>query len=301
EFRLVEKLGLRILTLESPEYPELLQSIYDPPPVLYCQGRPLNGYTASLAVVGTRTATNYGRLMTEKLVSALAERGVGIVSGMARGIDTLAHRAALQGGGETVAVLGCGLGNTYPPENVSLRERIVERGTVVSEFPVTMRPEKNNFPARNRVISGLSYGTVVVEAGETSGALITAQFALEQGREVFAVPGNINSPASRGTNQLIQTGAKLVDGPEAILEELPFPVRETLKEKESSPGHDESLSEEERKIFSLLSHEEKHIDSLIENSQLSPAEVSATLLKLELRGWIRQLGGKMYISNRSCP
>lgn len=300
EFRLVEKLGLRIVTLESPEYPELLKSIYDPPPVLYCQGKRLDQYPVPLAVVGTRSVSHYGRIVTERICGRMASIGVCIVSGMARGIDTVAHRAAMEFGGTTVAVFGCGLSHTYPPENRRLREKILENGTIVSEFPVTMRPERNNFPARNRIISGLSYGTLVVEAGEKSGALITTQFALEQGREVFAVPGNITAPGSRGTNGLIQAGAKLVEGPESILEELPESVRARLKKRAGSEVRiSPDLSDKERRIISLLIHEEKHIDSLIENSRLSPAEVSATLVELELRGLVRQMDGKMFIANCS--
>ncbi|PIQ97840.1 MAG: DNA-protecting protein DprA [Nitrospinae bacterium CG11_big_fil_rev_8_21_14_0_20_56_8] len=299
EFRLAARLGIRILTLESSEYPELLKTIYDPPPVLYCQGEPLDRLPFCLAVVGTRLPTRYGKIVTESICEALASWGICIVSGMARGIDTLAHKTALKCGGKTVAVLGCGLSQTYPAENLALRERIVEQGAVISEFPISTAPDRNNFPARNRVISGLSCGTLVVEAGEKSGALITAQFALEQGREVLAVPGNINSPKSRGTNLLVKTGAKLVDGIESILEELPFEVREGLQSPGPGPGLPEDLTDIEKRIISLLTGEERHIDGLIENSQLSAAEVSATLIRLELKGLIRQLEGKMFIRANS--
>ncbi len=298
ELRLVEKEGIRILTLESPEYPSLLKSIYDPPPILYVQGKALNKISLPLAVVGTRTPSEYGKLVAERLCLKLASAGFSIISGLARGIDTLAHKAALSAGADTIAVFGCGLGHTYPPENIKLRKQIVEQGTILSEFPVFMRPDRNNFPARNRILSGLALGTVVVEAAEKSGALITADFALEQGREVFAVPGNITSPKSRGTNDLIKTGAKLVDGPESILEELLPALGESLKAKKESVEPKVKLdNDQEKKIFSLLSLEGRHIDNLIENSNLSPAQVSATLLQLELRGLVRQLSGKMYISN----
>lgn len=302
EFRLAEKLGLQILTLESPQYPFLLKSIHDPPPVLYYKGSPLNKFQVSLAVVGTRVPSSYGKIAAEKISGELAAKGICIVSGMARGIDSISHESAIKANGKTIAVLGCGLSHTYPPESVRLKQRIVENGTLVSEFPISMKPDKNNFPARNRVISGLSLGTIIVEAGDRSGALITAQFALDQGRDVFALPGNIYSPKSRGTNQLIKMGAKLVDGPEAIIEELPPSIQELLKsqvhdwdEKESAETAD--FSEKERKLMSLLSLEEKHIETLIENSQLSAAEVSATLTQLELRGLVRQRDGKMFISN----
>jgi DNA processing protein len=298
ELRLAEKEDIRILTLESPEYSPLLKSIYDPPPILYIKGKALNTISLPLAVVGTRTPSEYGKLIAERLCLRLASAGFSIISGLARGIDTLAHKAALSAGADTIAVFGCGLGHTYPPENIKLRKQIIEQGAILSEFPIFMRPDRNNFPARNRILSGLALGTVVVEAAEKSGALITADFALEQGREVFAVPGNITSPKSRGTNDLIKAGAKLVDSPESILEELLPAFGESLKaKKEVVESQVKFDNDQEKKIFSLLSLEGRHIDSLIENSNLSPAQVSATLLQLELRGLIRQLSGKLYISN----
>lgn len=292
EIGLAEKEDIRILTLSSDEYPELLKSIYDPPPVLYVKGKPLNTISFPLAVVGTRNPSEYGKIVAQRLCVKLASAGFSLVSGLARGIDTLVHKAALEAGTETIAVFGCGLGHTYPPENRKLRNEIVEQGAIISEFPVLMRPERNNFPARNRVLSGLTLGTVVVEAAEKSGALITADFALEQGREVFAVPGNITSPKSKGTNDLIKAGAKLVDSPESVIEELLPVLREKLDKTEIKLDNDV-----ERQIFSLLSLEGCHIDNLIENSDLSPAQVSATLLQLELRGLVRQLSGKIYVSN----
>jgi DNA processing protein len=298
EIRLADNEGLRILTPESLEYSPLLKSIYDPPPILYIKGKPLNAINLPLAVVGTRTPSEYGKLVAERLCLKLASAGFSIISGMARGIDTLAHKAALTAGADTIAVFGCGLGHTYPPENINLRKQIVEQGAILSEFPVLMRPDRNNFPARNRILSGLALGTVVVEAAEKSGALITADFALEQGREVFAVPGNITSPKSKGTNDLIKSGAKLVDSPESILEELLPALGESLKARIENEEPKVKLDNDvEKKIFSLLSLESRHIDNLIENSNLSPAQVSATLLRLELRGVVRQLSGNMYISN----
>ncbi|MBC8285217.1 MAG: DNA-protecting protein DprA [Nitrospinae bacterium] len=292
EIGLSEKEGIRILTLVDDEYPELLNSIYDPPPVLYVKGKTLNTIPFPLAVVGTRNPSEYGKIIAQRLCFKLSSAGFTLVSGLARGIDTLVHRAALEAGADTLAVFGCGLGHTYPPENRKLRNEIVQQGAIISEFPVLMRPERNNFPARNRVLSGLSLGTVVVEAAEKSGALITADFALEQGREVFAVPGNITSPKSRGTNDLIKAGAKLVDSPDSVIEELLPALREVVNKTEIKLDN-----EEERRVFSLLSLEGRHIDNLIENSNLSPAQVSATLLQLELRGLVRQLSGKIYISN----
>lgn len=302
EFRLAEKFGFQIITLQSPDYPELLKAIYDPPPVLYYKGTPLNQLPPSVAIVGSRQPTRYGKIAAEKLSESLAAKGLCIVSGMARGIDTAAHQGAIRAGGKTAAVFGCGLSHTYPPENVSVRRRIEESGALVSEFPISTKPDKNNFPARNRVISGLSLGSVIIEAGGKSGALITAQFALDQGRDVFAVPGSIYSPQSQGTNQLIKTGAKLVDGPEAIIEELPVAVQEQLIRSACGRGktggaQSAGLSEKERNLMSLLSLEEKHIETLIESSQLSPAEVSATLTQLELKGLVQQRDAKMFISN----
>ncbi|MFQ5444246.1 MAG: DNA-processing protein DprA [Nitrospinales bacterium] len=297
EFRLAEKFGVRILTLESSEYPPLLKSIYDPPPVLYYKGESLSKFPIPIAMVGSRSPSNYGKLVAERLSARLAEQGICVVSGMARGIDTVCHKHAIKAGGNTLAVFGCGLSITYPPENVYLKETIVKNGGILSEFPITAKPDKNNFPARNRVISGLSYGTIVVEAGEKSGALITAQFALEQGREVFAVPGNINSPQSRGTNRLIGTGAKLIEGPESVIEELPEEIQSLLRSSADEVKETVDMSEKEKLVFSFLSHEETHIDSIIENSRLSPAEVSATLVQLELKGIVRQEDGKMFITS----
>ncbi len=296
EFRLARKLGIRILTVESPEYPPLLKSIYDPPPIIYCRGLNLDRFTVPIAVVGTRIPTHYGKTVAEKICGSLASMGVCIVSGFARGIDTLAHKAAIKAGGTTVAVFGCGLNHTYPPENSGLEDKILQTGAIISEFPISMGPERNNFPARNRLISGMCYGTVIVEAGEKSGALITAQFALEQGREVFAVPGNINSPKSRGTNRLIKMGAKLVDCLDDVVEELSFSVKSMLKSAQQESPVATNLTPKEKEVISLLSVEEKHIDNLIENSGLSPAEVSATLVQLELRGLVRQTEGKRFVS-----
>ena len=299
EWHFIDKLELEVLTLKCPGYPPLLKAIYDPPPILYFKGKNLDEFPVPLAVVGTRRPTNYGRIITEALCQRLSAMGICIVSGLARGIDTLAHKSALQVGGETIAVFGCGLSHTYPPENRKLRDNIVDRGAIISEFPVTMRPDRNNFPARNRVISGLSHGTLVIEAGEKSGALITAEFALEQGREVFAVPGNINSPNSKGTNRLIKTGAILVDGPDSIVRELSESVQgflEKIQLVEKKSLEATGLSSIERQVLSMLSQEEKHIDTIIENSRLSPAEVSATLVQLELNGLIRQLEGKLFVA-----
>ena len=299
EYQLVERRNVQILTIDDPQYPFLLKSIYDPPPVIYYKGTFLDERSVPLAVVGTRKASSYGKMAAEKLCAALSEMGVCIVSGMARGIDTIAHKSALKLGNPTVAVFGCGLEYTYPPESGSLRRQIEEQGAVISEFPMSTKPDRNNFPARNRVISGLSHGTLVVEAGEKSGALITAQFALEQGREVFAVPGNIYSPESRGTHALLKMGAKLTDSPEAVVEELSDSVMELLKERKNKVLESIPLNPKEEHLMSLMSVQEQHIDRVIENSHLSPAEVSATLVTLELKGVIRQTDGKMFTMNPS--
>lgn len=299
EYQLAERRNVRILTIDDPQYPFLLKSIYDPPPVIYYKGAFLDDRSVPLAVVGTRKASSYGRMVAEKLCTALSEMGVCIVSGMARGIDTIAHKSALKLGNPTVAVFGCGLEYIYPPESGSLRRQIEGQGAVISEFPMSTKPDRNNFPARNRVISGLSHGTLVIEAGEKSGALITAQFALEQGREVFAVPGNIYSSESRGTHALIKMGAKLTDSPEAVVEELSDSVMELLKERKNKALESIPLNPKEEHLVSLMSVQEQHIDRVIENSYLSPAEVSATLVTLELKGVIRQTDGKMFTMNPS--
>jgi DNA processing protein len=267
ELRLVEKYQALLLTLLDAEYPCMLKVIHDLLSVIYFKLNDLYEYPVPLAVVGIRQVTDYGRAIGESLAHGLAERGVAIVSGLARGINTIAHRAALKAGGSTVAVFGWGLAHTYPPENRRLRMAIEERGTVISEFPITMKPERNNFPARNRIISGLSPGTVVIEAGEKSGALITAEFALEQGREVFAVPGRVNSPASAGPHRLIQNGAKLVTGPESVIEELPQAARANLTQPSETKGLDTAaLTPVERRVVALLSAEERHIDEVTQNS-----------------------------------
>ncbi len=271
EFQLAERRNVRILTLEDTEYLFLLKSIYDPSPVIYYKGTFLDERFVPLAVVGTRKASSYGRMVAEKLCTALSEMGVCIVSGMARGIDTIAHNSALKLGNPTIAVFGCGLEYTYPSESGSLRRLIEEKGAVISEFPMSTKPDRNNFPARNRMISGLSHGTLVVEAGEKSGALITAQFALEQGREVFAVPGNIYSSESRGTHALIKIGAKLTDSPEAVIEDFSDSVLDLLKERKNKVLDSIELNPKEAHLMSLMSVQKQHIDRVIENSYLSPA------------------------------
>lgn len=296
ELAYVQNNNARVFISREEDYPENLKNIFDPPPVLYMQGTWLKSDVAAVAVVGTRSPSLYGRHVAEKISMELARRGVTVVSGMARGIDSFAHKGALEGGGRTVAVFGCGLNVIYPAENVKLRNRILKQGALVSEYPMARKPDRGNFPARNRIISGLSLGTIVVEAGERSGALITTQFALEQGREVFAVPGNIDAPKSRGPNLLIKKGAKLVGSAEDVIEEIPPYVREAfLKEIKSGEKGEVKWTEEETKILSALESGISHIDALIEQSRLPAGKVSALLLTLELNGVVKQLPGKMFV------
>lgn len=294
EYRLMERAGVQVLTLESEHYPALLKAIYDPPPVLYFKGNPFHEEDFPFAVVGTRVPSSYGKIATERLCSELAQRGGCLISGMARGIDTLVHKTALKEKAFTMAVMGCGLEHTYPPENRALREKIVEAGVIISEFPMSTKPDRNNFPARNRVISGLAHGTLVIEAGEKSGALITAHFALEQGREVFALPGNIFSEKSRGAHSLIKKGAKLVDGVDAILEEFSADVQQKLADKKNAQEKIE-LTESEKLLLSLIGSEQQHVDTLIERSHLPAADVLATLVQLELKDWVTQTDGLWHV------
>ncbi len=296
EKKLVSNNGARVLISTEDEYPENLKNIYDPPPVLYMQGEFQESDKAAIAIVGTRIPSNYGKLAAAKIATGLAEKGITVVSGMARGIDSIAHKSSLDCGGRTIAVFGNGLNVVYPPENIRLRNHIKERGTIVSEFPMARKPDRGNFPARNRIISGLTLGTVVIEADEKSGALITTSFALDQGRDIFAVPGNINSPKSKGPNLLIKKGAKLVEKAEDIIEEIPLYIKNSLiREEEKASPKKKEFSEEERSILAAIEPEASHIDSIIEQSRLSPGKVSALLLSLELNGAVKQLPGKMFV------
>lgn len=290
ELRSVEKIGARLLTWEDEEYPSNLKNIYDPPPLLYILGFLLPQDQVAVAVVGSRYPTTYGRAAAERISMGLSRQGVTVVSGLARGVDSCAHRGALSAGGRTIGVLGCGIDITYPPENQELFDRVAAQGAIVSEFPLGTPPDSDHFPIRNRVISGLSLGVAVVEATLRSGSLITARFALEQGRDVYAIPGNVDSARSEGTNRLIKEGAKLVTRPEDILEEI-------LPHQQSAPQQaprQPQLSEEETKVFSVLSREPIHIDEVIARSILSSARVSAILLSLELAGHIKQFPGMRF-------
>jgi DNA processing protein len=294
EMATLSELGVTLLTWDSVGYPSLLKNIPDPPPVLYVQGELLPQDEWALAVVGTRRATVYGREITRSLIGGLAAGGVTIVSGLAHGIDTHAHQAALDVGGRTIAVLGCGIDVIYPSRNRKLAESIIQHGALVSEYPLGTPPESGNFPRRNRVISGLSLGVLIVEGAIRSGAMITADYALDQGREVFAVPGNISSRMSGGPNQLIQQGAKLVTCIGDILEELNLTmVAEQTEAREIIPDN-----EAEAVLLKHLSSEPMHVDELGRAVEMPINEVASALALMELKGKVRQVGGMNYIIAR---
>jgi DNA processing protein len=286
--------GVKVLTCNDPDYPSRLKEIYDYPPVIYIRGSLLPEDEWCLAVVGTRRATVYGKQVTEEIVTDLAQSKITIVSGLAKGIDTVAHRSALAADGRSLAVFACGLDIIYPGENAKLARSIIEQGALISEYPLGTRPRAENFPRRNRILSGLSLGVLVTEAGETSGALITAHMALEQNREVFAIPGSVLSPTSRGANHLIQEGAKLVRDYTDILEELNLTaVAQQLEMREILPESDtESL------LLKQLSAEPTHIDEVCRSSGLPAATVSGTLAMMELKGLVKQVGTMNYVLAR---
>ncbi|MBU1887783.1 MAG: DNA-processing protein DprA [Candidatus Omnitrophica bacterium] len=299
ELELVEKHGVKVITFLDKDYPENLKNIYDPPIVLYVKGGILPQDAVAVAVVGSRRASFYGMQTAEKMGFELASRGVTVISGLARGIDSKAHKGALKAKGRTLAVLGSGLANIYPEEHIKLAEEIAMSGAVISEFPMMTIPDKGNFPKRNRVISGLSLGVVVVEAAERSGALITADAAMEQGRDVFAIPGKVDSITSKGTNRLIKQGAKLAETVDDILEELNLfrcfdgqPIPSTQRDKgKLFPG----LDKDENLVYTLLTSAPKHIDELVEESKLGISEISRILLNLEIRKLAKQLAGKNFV------
>ena len=291
----VQAIGVSLLTWNSEAYPSYLREIDGAPPLVYVHGSLEDIDRWAVAVVGTRRLTSYGRQVTQELVTGLVLNGVTIVSGLARGIDAIAHKTALDHGGRTIAVLGSGPDCIYPPENRSLARQIVNgRGAVITEYGLGIQPEAKNFPPRNRIISGLSLGVIVVEAGDRSGAGITARFALEQGRDVFAVPGNINSRASIGTNRLIQQGAKLVTGVDDVLEELNLAM--VLEHSAVQLALPET--EDEVAILDYLSAQPVHVDDLSRSTGLSSSVVSSTLTLMELKGMVRQVGGMNYVMAR---
>lgn len=303
EITMLERNEVRVLTLADPEYPVRLLNIHDPPPVLYLRGSLPGPDAKTMAVVGSRRATPYGKAVAEQLGYDLTVNGFVVVSGLARGIDTCAHRGALKAKGPTIAVLGCGVDIVYPRENKGIFQEIIENGAIISEFPLGTPPEARNFPARNRIISGLSLGVVVVEAAEDGGALITADFALEQGRDVFAVPGPITSRYSRGTNRLIKEGARLIEGVADIIEEYPLvggclpskPTEQLSWPVEEPLTNRIALSEEERVLVELLSLDPVAVDHLIAVSGLTASRVNSILMFLEMKGLVRQLPGRRYI------
>jgi DNA processing protein len=291
--------NIKTVSLESREYPDNLKVIHGAPKMLFVRGNILKSDHNAVAIVGTRTPTYYGLEQSEKISYDLALRGITVVSGMARGIDSAAHRGAIKAGGRTIAVLGSGHGHIYPPENRKLYEEIAKCGAVISEFPQDTLPLRANFPRRNRIISGLTKGTVVVEAPERSGALITANFALEEGREVFAVPGNITSSKSCGTNRLIKEGAKLVQNVDDILEELRHVIdtEDTDKIRDAESGKVSTLlSFEEEKAFAALDENPKSLDQISEILDLPTQKVSQLLIKLELKSFIKTLPGEHFVA-----
>jgi DNA processing protein len=301
ELELIDKNKINIITYQDDTYPAKLMNIYDRPPFLYVRGN-LYKDNINIAIVGSRIASTYGKYTTERISRELALKGLTIVSGMARGIDSTAHRGALTVHGRTIAVLGSGLDIIYPPENKKLFYEIIENGAVISEFPLGTPPRSANFPTRNRIISGMSYGVVIVEAGEKSGSLITARLALEQGREVFAVPGSIDAAGSRGTNKLIKQGAKLIENIDDILEEILPQVERTIVLKPHSIANSETiaaksseiLSAVDQKIINFISGGRVHIDDLISSTGLSSADILSALTTLELKGIIQQHPGKFF-------
>lgn len=286
----VKENGIKVHTIFDEEYPENLRNIYDPPLILYVKGELLPQDAIAVAIVGSRKASNYGLKAAERISARLAEMGITIISGMALGIDSAAHRGALAAKGRTIAVFGCGLKHIYPISNLNLSMKIQQNGALISEYPFDTEPHARQFPARNRIISGMSLGVVVVEAGEKSGSLITADFALEQGREVFAVPGNISSPNSRGTNALIKSGAKLVSKIEDIVEELNLNI--IYREENNINNNEETdISIDEGKVLAFLRKNSGDRDKIAAATGLQPGKVMAALTMLEVKGMVQQIGG----------
>ena len=290
----IARQGIQILTWNDESYPARLREIDQPPPVLYLRGEYLPDDMFAVAIVGTRRVTPYGRQVTEEIASFLAANGITVVSGLARGVDAVAHTAALKAGGRTIGVLGSGVDRIYPPEHRALAEQMMERGAVVSDYAPGTPPDASNFPPRNRIISGLSLAVVVIEAGETSGALITAEFAAEQGREIFAVPGSILAPQSKGTNKLIQNGAQPLLTASDLMQALNLTrMGEHKAARKILPG-----DEVEAKLLAALGEQPIHVDELGNQTGLPIEKVSATLTLMELKGMVRQVGGMHYVSIR---
>lgn len=290
----IEAQGIKILTWADEEYPARLKEIDQPPPVLYIRGEYLMDDLFAVAIVGTRKVTPYGRQATEEIASFLASNGITVVSGLARGVDAVAHQSALKAGGRTMAVLGSGVDKIYPPEHRGLAEQMIARGAVISDYAVGTPPDASNFPPRNRIISGLSLAVVVVEAAETSGALITAEFAAEQGREIFAVPGSIFAPQSKGTNRLIQNGAQPLLTPADLMQALDLTRMDQQKSARKVLPSDET----EARVLNALGSEPLHVDEIRSQADLPIEKVSAALALMELKGMVRQVGGMNYVAVR---
>ncbi len=300
ELRRVEQSGCRVLMTDDSEYPALLREIYDPPIVLYVKGRLLPRDPNGVALVGSRQTTHYGIDAARRLAHQLAYVGVTIVSGGARGIDTSAHQGALHAKGRTICVLGTGIETVFPPENAELFDRITKAGALITQFPFRHRPDRQSFPIRNRIVAGMTLGTVVVEANLSSGALITAKFAADYGRQVFAVPGRIDSPRSKGCHELIKGGAKLCESAEDVLSE--FEYLYPASNRPASPNETGMLpglllSENEQKALTAVGDDETTIDVVIRRSGLTSAAASVALLSLEMKRLVRQLPGKVFVKS----
>ncbi len=290
----IQAQGIRVLTWDDPDYPRRLMEIDQPPPVLYTLGELLDADEWAIAVVGSRRITAYGRQVTQEIAASLARNGITVVSGLARGVDAAAHQAVLQAGGRTLAVLGSGVDRIYPPEHRQLAEQVIGQGAILSDYPPGTPPDASNFPPRNRIISGLAQATVVVEAGERSGALITAAFAAEQGREVFAVPGNIYAPQSKGPNRLILEGARPLLDVKDLLEVLDLVSISDFRQARTVLPADAV----EAQLFSILGREPLHVDEIRSRANLPIEKVSAALTLMELKGMVRQVGGMQYVAAR---
>jgi DNA processing protein len=286
--------GITVLTWEDDGYPRRLKEIEQPPPVLYLRGSLLPADEWTVAIVGTRRITAYGRQVTEEIATTLARSGVTVVSGLARGVDSVAHKAALDAGGRTIAVLGSGVDVIYPSEHRSLAERMIASGAILSDYPPGTAPDGVNFPPRNRIISGLSLAVIVVEAGQQSGALITAEFAADQGRDVFAVPGNINAPQSAGCNALIQQGARPLLQPRDILEALDL----TMVQEQRSARTALPADATEQQLLAIVGQQPLHIDDIRAQISLPVEQVTAALAMMELKGMVRSVGGMRYVAVR---
>ncbi len=291
----IQSRAINVITPEDDNYPSLLREIYDPPIALYVWGHLEKSDSEAISIVGSRQATHYGKQTARKFGFQLAHAGLCVISGLARGIDSAAHEGALASGGRTIAVIGSGLGKLYPPENQALAEKISENGAVISEFPVDFPPQKHSFPQRNRIVAGWARGTVVIEAGARSGALITAGQASDSNRDVYAVPGQIDRPTSQGTNRLIQQGAKLVMDARDVIEEMPNKFADPGKNPEICTSRAELLTNSEKIIYAALGGDQAHIDEVANQVNMRVPEVSATLLKLEIKQLVKQLPGNYFV------